>query len=226
MVSDVTMNARKQAADWRMSSSSGRTASRRADTFNGTLQPALLADDRMSAAKSSAAVDFRYDGHGAAVYVCAVISVYALFVVVFVAIMFAVRRRRRQLKSRHGSGGAEVDGARRLGGYLVKTGVLHDANLRIPPPPPPPPPPQSARLRSDSSSSASPVRRRSSRGHRSRPVAAGSRRGRTWHVDELVASPRGRTTNNPGSRRAVSASPIDDFITLIQVIHSLTARTR
>jgi len=204
------MNARKQL-DWRMSSN-GRAMSRRQDTpYNDTLQPALLDDGRMSA-KSSTAVDFQYDAHGAAVYVCAVISVYALFVVVFVAILFAVRRR-RHLKSRLG---ADADGVRPLGSYVVNTGLLRDGGVPVPPPPPPPLLP---RLRSDSSSSGSPVRR-SSRARRCRSVAAGSAagsRGR-WRVEELMAAPpRGRSANDAESRRAVSASPVDDFITLIQV---------
>jgi len=222
------MSAGKQAANWRVSTNNGRAVARQVDTptsFNGTLQPALLGDGRMSAAAKSsaaaAAADLRYDAHGAAVYVCAVISVYALFVVVFVAILFAVRRRRRHHpKSRHGAA-AEADAARRPhSSYMVKTaGVLHDISVRIPPPPPPPQSTRllydwnsSARLRSDSSSSGSPVRR-SSRGRRGRSAGG---RGRC-RVDELEASPRGRSANNSQSRRAVSASPIDDFITLIQV---------
>ena len=214
---DVTMDARKHV-DWRMSSN-GRAMSRRADSpFNDTLQPALLDDGRMSA-KSSRAVDVQYDAHGAAVYVSAVISVYALFVVVFVAVLFAVRHRRRP-KSR--LGGAEANGGEsvgRLDSYLVNAGRLNYVGGRIPlPPPPPPPPPQSARLRSDSSSSVSPVRRRSSRGRRCRSLVAGSSGNHDrWRVDELLAPPHGRSTNDTESRRAVSASPIDDVITLIQV---------
>jgi len=200
------MSARKQV-NWRMSSN-GRALSRRDDPpFNDTLQSALLdVDNRMSAKWSSASVNLHEDAHGAAVYVCAVISVYALFVVVFVAILFAVRRR-RQPKSRRL--GADTDGVGRLGSYLVN----RDVSVRVPPPPPPP------RLRSNSSTSASPVRR-SSRSRRCRSVAAGStgnRAGR-WRGDELVVPPRGRSMNDTDTRRAVSASPIDDVITLIQVL--------
>jgi len=213
-VGDVAMNARKQV-DWRMSSN-GRALSRRVNSpSNDTLQPASLDDGRMSA-KTSTVVDFQYDAHGAAVYVCAVISVYVLFVVVFVAILFAVRRR-RQPKSRLGAEG-------RPGNYLVNGGGLcHDVSVRIPPPPPPPP--HSARLRSDSSSSASPAVRRSSRARRCRSVAAGSagNRGRR-RVDELMVPPRGRSTNHTESRRAASASPVDDVITLIQVTCTVQAR--
>lgn len=208
---DAAMNARKHV-DWR-TSSIDRAMSRRADSpANETLQPALF-DDGPTSAKSSRAVDFRYDAHGAAVYVCAVIFVYALFVVVFVAILFAVRRRRHQ-KSRRG---AEGDGCKSIaqpGSCLVNAGRLGDVGVRVPPPPPPP---QSARLRSDSSASASPVRRSSGR-RRCRSVTAASawNRGR-WRVDELLVPPRGRSANDTESRRAVSASPIDDVITLIQV---------
>ena len=190
-----------------MSTNNGALPRRVDSPFNGTLQPALVEDGRMSA-KSSTAVHFQYDVHGAAVYVCAVISVYALFVVVFVAILFAVRCHRHQ-KSRFRAEADGGEGLGRLGGYLVNTG------RHIPPPPPPPLPPKSARLRSDSSSSVSPVRR-SSRARRCRSIAARSV-GR-WRVEELLGPPSTATE----SRRAVNASPIDDVITLIQVRHTIT----
>ena len=210
------MNTRKHV-DWRMSSN-GRALSRRADTpFNDTLHPALLDDSRMSA-KFSRAVNFQYDAQGAAVYVCAVISVYALFVVLFVVILFAVRRR-RHAKSRLNAEAGSGERVGRLASSSVNSSRLHDVSVRIPPPPQPPPP-QPTRLRSDSSSSVSPVRR-SSRARRSRSVAvaAGSAANRSrWRVSELLVQPSGRSTNDTQSRRAVSASPIDDVITLIQVI--------
>ena len=194
----VTMNAGRQL-DWRESSAGRRVDSPLNDT---SLHQALLAAKSSS---SSNTADLDYDARGAAVYVCAVISVYALFVVVFVAILFAVRRRRRRRK-------APLDGGGRLGGYLVGVG-------RSRKPPPPPPPPVSARLRSDSSSSVSPAVRRSARARRCRSVAAaaGDRDGRC--VDELVAPSRRRSANDVDARRCVSASPVDDVITLIQVTH-------
>jgi len=196
------MSARKQV-DWR-TSHAGHWLSRRVDSpINNTLQSALqLMDAGGMSARASTAVNLEYDAHGAAIYVCAVISVYALFVVVFVAILFVVRRRRHPKLA--------VDGGGALDGYLATVGRPRDPGGRKPPlPPPPPPPPALARRRSDSStSSVSPVRR-SSRGAR-RCAAAGSR----WRVDELVAPPRRRSTNDAVSRRA---SPVDDVITLIQV---------
>jgi len=49
-------------------------------------------------------------------------------------------------------------------------------------------------------------------------AAAGSAgsRGRR-RVDELLVPPRRRSTNDAETRRSVSASPVDDVITLIQV---------
>jgi len=197
--------------DWRTSSAAGRVLSR--SSLNDTIHQAL-----QDTARSSTPVDADYDAHGAAVYVCAVISVYALFVVVFVAILFAVRRRRHpKLPCDGDADGGE--GVGRLGGYLPPP----------PPPPPPPLPPKTTRRRSDSStSSVSPVRRRSSRPRRhsrSRSVVARSAESRDRRsVDELLVPPRGRTTNYADSRRPVSASPVDDVITLIQASVSYTPK--
>lgn len=86
-----------------------------------------------SASSSMPSTVTGYDARGAALYICAVVTLYALLVLLFVAILAAVNRRHRRRKARDNEGDDDDEydvGVGRLARYLASVSKLRELGER------------------------------------------------------------------------------------------------